>query len=194
MGWRVAALMLLLVYGACQTPADQAPVANPFYPSTKPMVRWWWFATKIKEEDIRHQLQWVKDHHFGGVEICWLYPLYRYQQLYKEKYNRHYPKDTTAQKWLSPEWSRVVAYAKACADSLGLACDFTFGSAWIIAATYMDKHYRTQIFGDSSFHQPLTYAWTYPDTQWVINHLDSKAFRIYAGPMVEALRPALKGK
>ena len=164
-----------------------------YYPSSKPCVRWWWFATEIKQKDIKHQLNWVKEMNFGGVEICWLYPLYRYQKMYAEKYNRHYPIDTSAQKWLSPEWSDMVAYTKSYADSIGLSCDFTFGSAWIIAATYMDKAHSTQIYGDTGFRQALTYSWSYPDTQWVVNHLDSASFRIYAEPMVDALRGALKG-
>lgn len=130
---------------------------------------------------------------FGGVEICWLYPLYRYQKMYAEKYNRHYPVDTSAQKWLSPEWSEMVAYAKSYADSIGISCDFTFGSAWIIAATYTDQAHRTQIYGDTAFRQALTYAWTYPDTQWVVNHLDSNAFKLYAEPFVPALKNALRG-
>ncbi|TSA51859.1 MAG: hypothetical protein D4R43_00150 [Sphingobacteriales bacterium] len=164
-----------------------------YYTSSKPQVRWWWFATEIKKSDIKYQLNWVKQMNFGGVEICWLYPLYRYQKMYADKYNRHYPKDTSAQKWLSPEWSAVVAYAKSYADSIGLSCDFTFGSAWIIAATYIDKAHSTQIYGDTNFRQSLTYSWCYPDTQWVINHLDSEAFRIYAEPMVHALSDALHG-
>ena len=174
---------------------NHAPLTHPvsYYPSSKPCVRWWWFATEIKKPDIKYQLDWVKKMNFGGVEICWLYPLYRYQKMYADKYNRHYPIDTSAQKWLSPEWSEMVAYAKSYADSIGLTCDFTFGSAWIIAATYMDKAHRTQIYGDTSFHQALTYAWTYPDTQWVINHLDSNAFKMYAGPMVNGLKEALHG-
>lgn len=171
------------------------PIAQPvsYYTSSKPCVRWWWFATEIKKPDIKYQLDWVKKMNFGGVEICWLYPLYRYQKMYAEKYNRHYPKDTSAQKWLSTEWAEMVAYTKLYADSIGLSCDFTFGSAWIIAATYMDKAHQTQIYGDTSFHQSLTYSWEYPDTQWVINHLDSEAFKMYAPPMVNGLKDALKG-
>ena len=90
--------------------------ANPFYPTTKPLTRWWWFATDIKKSDIKHQLDWAKKHNFGGVEIAWVYPLYRYQRMYKRSYGRHYPKDTTAAKWLSKEWSDDVVYTKKYAD------------------------------------------------------------------------------
>lgn len=130
---------------------------------------------------------------FGGVEIAWVYPLYRYQSMYAQKYNRHYPIDTTAQKWLSPEWSEMVAYTKSYADSIGLSCDFTFGSAWPVAGSNIDKAHRTMIYGDTTFRQALTFAWTYPDTQWVINHLDSNAFRLFADPVTKALQPAIRG-
>ena len=168
--------------------------ADTFYPSSKPCTRWWWFATEIKKEDIRHQLDWMKKMNFGGVEIAWVYPLYRYQKMYAEKYNRHYPVDTSAQECVSDEWSDVVHYAKSYADSIGMACDFTFGSAWPVAGSNIERPHRTQIYGDSAFQQVLTFAWTYPDTQWVINHLDSIAFNVFAKPVAEALRPALKGK
>lgn len=164
-----------------------------FYPSSKPCTRWWWFATEIKTPDVKSQLDWAKKNNFGGVEIAWVYPLYRYQRMYAKKYNRHYPKDTTAQKWLSLEWSEVVSYTKSYADSIGLTCDFTFGSAWPVAGSNIDKKYTTQIYGDSSFRQLLTFSWVFPDTQLVINHLDSNAFKQFAQPVGSALKEALKG-
>ena len=164
-----------------------------YYPTSKPCTRWWWFATEITKRDIKYQLDWLKEMNFGGVEIAWVYPLYRYQKMYAEKYNRHYPIDTSAQKWLSQEWSEMVTYTKAYADSIGLSCDFTFGSAWPVAGNNIDKAHSTQIYGDPSFRQSLTFAWTYPDTQWVINHLDSNAFNLFANPVGDALQQALKG-
>lgn len=167
--------------------------SDEFYPSSKPGTRWWWFATKIKEKDVKHQLDWAKANNFGGVEIAWVYPLYRYQRMYARSYNRHYPEDTTAQKWLSPEWSEIVAYTKFYADSIGLACDFTFGSAWPVAGSNIGEKYTSKIYGDTSFRQLLTFAWCWPDTQLVINHLDSNAFRTFAEPVGNALAKALKG-
>ncbi|PCJ66459.1 MAG: hypothetical protein COA58_06690 [Bacteroidetes bacterium] len=164
-----------------------------FYPSSKPCTRWWWFATKIKESDVKHQLDWAKKNNFGGVEIAWVYPLYRYQKMYAKKYNRYYPEDTTAQKWLSPAWSDIVAYTKSYADSIGLACDFTFGSAWPVAGSNIDKEHSTQIYGDSSFNQELTFAWSWPTNQKVINHLDKNAFARFSLPIGNALKSALRG-
>ena len=175
-----------------QSTDNQKGLAS-YYPSSKPCTRWWWFATKIKKVDIKHQLDWAKKNNFGGVEIAWVYPLYRYDKMYARAYNRHYPKDTTAQKWLSPEWSKIVGYTKRYADSIGMSCDFTFGSAWPSAGSNIEPKYRTRIYGDSSFQQLLTFAWTYPETQYVINHLDSNAFYQFADPIGNALAEALKG-
>jgi hypothetical protein len=191
----VISTVLLVAIISCNQKSIQAKSSESFayYPSSNPCVRWWWFATEIKEQDIKYQLDWAKKMNFGGVEIAWVYPLYRYQKMYAEKYNRHYPVDTSAQKWLSPEWSTMVAYTKSYADSIGLSCDFTFGSAWPVAGSNIDQSHRTQIYGDPSFSQALTFAWTYPDTQWVINHLDSNAFNLFAKPIGEALHDAMKG-
>ena len=166
---------------------------NPFYPTSKPLTRWWWFATDIKKSDIKHQLDWAKKHNFGGVEIAWVYPLYRYQRMYKRSYGRHYPKDNTAAKWLSKEWSDDVVYTKKYSDSIGLACDFTFGSAWPVAGLNIDKAHSSRIYGDSSHRQLLTFSWAWPDTMYVINHLDKNAFELFSKPIEEALVDALKG-
>lgn len=164
-----------------------------YFANSKPYTRWWWFATKIRKEDLRYQLNWFKQNNFGGVEIAWVYPLYRYQAMYARNYGRHYPIDTTAQKWLSPEWTEVVKYTKDYADSIGLGCDFTFGSAWPVAGSNIDKVHATQIYGDTSFQQLLTFSWEYPENQLVINHLDSNAFYLFAEPVAQALKPALTG-
>ncbi len=164
-----------------------------FYPSSKPCTRWWWFATEIKKPDIKYQLDWAKANNFGGVEVAWVYPLHRYKAFYESFHKRYYPADSSAQKWLSPEWSDVVIYTKKYADSIGLSCDFTFGSAWPVAGSNIDKAHGNQIYGDTSFEQLLTFAWTWPENQRVINHLDSNAFHLFADPVSKALSEALKG-
>jgi len=177
----------------CCEISDTETPQSTIYPTTKPCTRWWWFATEIKKEDIKHQLDWLKKNNFGGVEIAWVYPLYRYQRMYQRSYNRHYPVDTTAQEWLSPEWTEMISYAKSYADSLGLICDFTFGSAWPVAGLDMKKEHTTQVYGDTSFQQLLTFAWSWPDTMSVINHLDKEAFDAFSTPIEAAIKPALKG-
>lgn len=192
-------MLFIASLGFLLTSCSKAPVrsniieASEFYPSSKPCTRWWWFATEIKKPDIKHQLDWAKNNNFGGVEIAWVYPLYRYQRMYARSYNRHYPKDTTAQKWLSQEWSEMVSFTKKYADSIGLACDFTFGSAWPVAGDNIYKELTSKIYGDTSFRQTLTFAWGWPDTLLVIDHLKEEAFQTFAQPVGEALEEALKG-
>ena len=113
--------------------------------------------------------------------------------MYLRNYGRSYPVDTSAQKWLSPEWSEMVAYTKSYADSIGIACDFTFGSAWPVAGHNIDKELTTKVYGDTSFRQTLTFSWAWPDTFLVVDHLDSNAFSEFAKPIGTALKEALKG-
>lgn len=180
-------------FGCTEKSTTETESANPFYPTSKPGTRWWWFASEIKKEDVRHQMDWLKQNNFGAVEIAWVYPLHRYERMYRRMYNRHYPKDTTAQKWLSPEWSSIVEFTKSYADSIGLACDFTFGSAWPVAASNLDKKHIAKIYGNDKFHQTLTFAWSWPDTLSVIDHLQEEAFQTFAEPIADALKGALKG-
>lgn len=193
MNWKKCIHLLLaasaILLFACDTPPQQAD--NYFYQNTLPKTRWWWFATEIKQEDITEQLNWLKANNFGGVEIAWVYPVHRYQRMYKRLYNRHYPVDTTAQEWLSDEWSQVVAFTKIQAESLGLSCDFTFGTAWPVAAKYIPQEEGTKIYGDSSFQQLLTFGWGWPDTAMVIDHLDKNVFEKFASPINKALQPAM---
>lgn len=175
----------------CRDAQSLAP--NPYYQNSKPMARWFWFATEIKELDVKYQLDWAKQNNFGGLEIAWLFPLHRYQFWYQRDFGRHYPIDTSAQKWLSKEWVDIVAYTKRYADTIGMACDFTFGSAWPVAGLNIDKEYGTQIYGDTSFSQLLTFSWAWPENMRVINHLDAKAFQIFAQPFEQAMKQILKG-
>ncbi|MBK9221826.1 MAG: hypothetical protein IPO16_06840 [Saprospiraceae bacterium] len=190
-------LWLFLLPGVLSVQTQTKPTKhippNPFYNSSKPMVRWFWFATKIKEIDVKYQLDWARSNNFGGVEIAWLYPLHRYQEWFARDFNRHYPVDTSAQKWLSKEWTEIVAYTKRYADSIGLACDFTFGSAWPVAGHNIGKDFGTQIYGDTAFSQLLTFSWAWPENMRVINHMDAKAFELFARPIESAMKDVLKG-
>lgn len=189
----LACALLQFVITGCRHSTTSMDEPSRYYVSSKPCARWFWFATEIKKPDIKYQLDWAKQNNFGGVEVIWLYPLYRYQAWFKRDYGRNYPKDTTAQKWLSAEWQDVVNYTKRYADTIGLSCDFGYGSAWPAAGSNIDKEHSTQIYGDTSFRQWLTFAWTWPEKQLVVNHLDSNSFYLFSEPVEEALHDALKG-
>lgn len=146
----------------------------------RPYTRWWWFASEIKKTDIKNQLDWLNENHFGGVEIAFIYPINR---------------DPNAKRvpWLSPEWTELVTYAKQYCDSIGFGCDFTFGTLWPFGGTFVADSNRTKVYGDTAFKQPLRLSWTHPDTGNVIDHLNKGAFDRYAKVMGEALKPAMVG-
>ena len=154
------------------------------YSSSKPMTRWWWFASEIKKEDVASQLDWVKANGFGGVEVAWIYPLNR---MKKDTVNI-----TPRQAWLSREWSDVVEYTKKYGDSLGLSVDFTFGSLWPFGDLQVKPEESTQSFGNPEFRQWITVSWDYPKKGLVLDHLNKKAFEHYASRMGKALEPAMK--
>jgi hypothetical protein len=182
-------LLLILFTGRCTREKENRPGPkdplhfehyNKIYQSAKPYTRWWWFAREIRKKNIRHQLDWIESQGFGGVEIAWIYPVERDPNAARTPY-------------LSEAWSGKVAYAKQYADSLGLGCDFTFGTLWPFGGTFVPGKDAARIYGDTSFRQPLRLSWTHPDTGLVIDHMDKQAFNRYADTMARALQPALEG-
>ena len=161
-------------------PASAGPSPDEFYKTSKPCTRWWWFASEIDETEIESQLDWLRDKGFGGVEIAWIYPPGR-------------DPDAARTAWLSEEWSRVVTHAKQYASSLGLACDFTFGSLWPFGGCFVSDSDRTKVFGDPDFRQKFRLSWEHPEIGNVIDHMDRGALERYARVMGTALRPAIAG-
>jgi hypothetical protein len=177
---------------AAVAPSAKAAETGFVFKSAKPYTRWWWFAQEIKKEDIDAQLQWLKDNNFGGVEIAWVYP--PRPKFWAKLLGRFGPGEAPAAKWLSPEWSQLVAYAKQKADTLGLGCDFTFGSGWPFGDTGVTKDDAVQFYGQPDYEQRIKYlSWESPAEPLVLNHLDRKAFARYAQRMGQALAPALAG-
>jgi len=174
----------------------RAPLPDPYASSSRPYTRWWWFASEIQEADVRAELDWLKANGFGGVEIAWVYPLNierYYARFYSEVEGVDPSRRTPRQEWLSPEWSRIVAYAKRYADEIGLGCDFTFGTAWPFGDTRVGPEDFTRVFGRPDFTQKNLISWESPELGNTIDHLDRGAFRRYAERMGGALRPAMAG-
>jgi len=181
---RILVLILLIssvfiLANACRQSIDSEK-KNGYYPTGKPYIRWWWFARIIEKEDIRDQLDWVREQGFGGVEIAFVYPVNRDPLMPRTP-------------WLSEEWTQMITFTKEYCDSAGLGCDFTFGTLWPFGGTFVLDEDRTKIFGDTAFKQPLRLSWTHPDTGNVLDHLSKKAFIRYAHVMGQAMEPALKG-
>jgi hypothetical protein len=159
--------------------------SSRLYNDSRPWTRWWWFASMIDRASVADNLSWLKNNGFGGVEIAWVYPLNR---MKKDTINY-----TPRQKWLSPAWTEMVVYAKHCADSLGLGCDFTFGSLWPFGDTKVPFREATMNMTDPGWRQEIAASWDYPEKGYVIDHLNRKAFYNYAMRTGNALKPALKG-
>jgi hypothetical protein len=147
------------------------------YPDSRPWTRWWWFNVELRDEDIKSQLDWVKANGFGGVELAFIYPL---------------PGQKRGPDFLSHEWSQKVAYAKRCCESLGLGCDFTFGTLWPFGGTFVSEADASQRF-DGPSPQRLGRSWELPEEGRILNHLDRQAFGRYADKMAGALLEAMKG-
>ena len=178
--------LLLLFFVSCdknqtdKVNKKETILQDLYYRDSAPLIRWWWHASEFKKKDIDHQLNWLKKNGFGGVEIAWIYPVDR---------------DTAHKKikWLGSQWQELTKYTKQKCMELGLSCDFTFGTLWPFGGTFLPDKYATNIYGDTSFRQPLRLSWEHPDTGNVLDHLDSSAFDFYSKYMGNALKPAMDG-
>ena len=173
-------IAVLAALASCETPAPKEATEASLYSNHKPYTRWWWFSSEIDKKDVRDQLIWLKDHEFGGVEIAWVYPMFL-------------KTDTPHPDFLSTEWSEPVAYAKKVADSLGLGCDYTYGTLWPFSDVDLPEGDQTRTYFDSVevARRPLT--WDHPKEARILNHLDKEAFGRYAQKMDKGLAEAYKG-
>ena len=178
-------IKLLILFFLSLNNIAAAQVRDGFYKDSRPRTRWWWFAAEIDKASVADNLIWLKNNGFGGVEIAWVYPLNR---MNKDTVNY-----TPRQEWLSNEWSQMVAYAKKCADSLGLSCDFTFGTLWPFGDSKVPFNEATMNMIDKNWRQEITASWEYPKKGLVIDHLNKKAFYNYGERVGNALKPGLEG-
>lgn len=175
----VAFMTMLAAVGCSPAPAPASSTNEP-YAEGKPYTRWWWFASDISKEDVRYQLEWLKEQGFGGVEIAWVYPM-------------EGNPDTPRTAWLSEEWAEPVNYAKQVADELGLGCDFTYGTLWPFSSYTLPEKYWTRSYYNAEGEADRTITWEHPRMAHIINHLDREAFRLYAEEMNAGLKDAFKG-
>ena len=173
-------LLSLGIFSCTTTERPKDTSEKTIYADGKPYTRWWWFASEIDTADVKYQLEWLKQQNFGGVEIAWIYPMHG---------------DSTTKRfgWLSPEWAKTVAYAKRCADSLGLGCDYTYGTLWPFSDPDLPEADGSRSFYDSISPLDRTITWEHPRKARILNHLDREAFGRYAQKMNKGLNEAYKG-
>ena len=173
---------LLCLATACHNNKQEEEILaqDSLYTNHKPYTRWWWFAAELDTNDIRDQLVWLRDHEFGGVEIAWIYPMFGDSATPKPSF-------------LSEEWSAYVAFAKRTADSLGLGCDFTYGTLWPFSDVNLPDGDQTRNFFDSVEIAKRTITWDHPKVARILNHLSKEAFLRYASKMNRGLQAAYQG-
>jgi len=178
-------VILVLIPWLLLSASGLLPAQLSFSLPSKPYTRYWWFASTIKEEDVRYNLDWLKANGFGGVELAWVYPL-----------NRFNPEDTTytpRQEWLSPEWTQIVDFTIKYADSIGLGCDLTFGTLWPFGDTYVPFEQATQRYGDPEWRQQIKLSWQHPKVGYVVDHLTPAHYLPYFERMLDAFpRPGVR--
>ncbi len=176
---RISIILLVLILAlTSQMKSAENAIQNPLELTSKPYTRYWWFASKIKEDDVRYNLDWLKVNGFGGVEVAWVYPLNRF--------NKNDTSYTPRQEWLSPEWNKIVEFTIKYADSIGLGCDLTFGTLWPFGDTYVPFEQATQKFGDPQWRQEISRSWQHPKVGFVIDHLTPKNYLPYFNRLLSA--------
>jgi hypothetical protein len=151
-----------------------------YFKTNKPYTRWWWFSGEIPEVDIKFQLDWLKENNFGGVEIAFVYPL---------------AGSKPGPQFLDTEFSSLVAFAKQYAESIGLGCDFTFGTLWPFCGTFISETDSSKTWQGPSL-QRVTDTWEKAYTiepARVLDHLSKDALLHYAEKIGTGLKKALSG-
>jgi len=144
----------------------------------KPFARYWWFASEIRKEDVRYNLNWLKENGFGGVELAWVYPLNAMDAALDSTY-------TPRQQWLSPEWQEIVRYAMRYADSTGLACDLTMGTLWPFGDSGVSYEQASQTYAKEE-RQTISRSWEYPETGYVVDHMLPENYMDYFNRMLDS--------
>ncbi len=150
--------------------------------SSKPYARYWWFASEMNREDIRFNLDWLKENGFGGVELAWVYPLNSKNINLDSRY-------TPRQEWLSQQWQEIVEFTILYADSIGLACDLTMGTLWPFGDSHVTYDQASQRFGEDE-RQVITRSWEYPQKGYVIDHINPNHYILYFNRMLDSFPQA----
>ncbi|CAH6418177.1 Alpha-L-rhamnosidase [uncultured virus] len=150
---------------------------NDIFINSKPYVRWWWLNGPFKIKDIKDQLQWIRKNGFGGVEIAFIVPFWNATIIYPERIT-----------WLSRQFTDILTKTKNCAETLGLRCDFTFGSVWPFGGSFLAEEDRAQTFSGPS-SKLITASWGSgasrgPNKEYVLNHLSKSAVENYFRKMI----------
>ena len=156
------------------------PTAYPGNESSRPYTRWWWLDGPFRKEDISYQLDWLDANGFGGVELAWIDPTWQSRRSGQPR-----------PAWLSDELAELIGYTKRYADSLGLGCDFTFGSGSPFGGSQVSPEDAMRTL-DGPSSQRLGGSWE-DGPRPTVDHLSEDALRRYAAPLITQFERGLVG-
>ena len=156
------------------------PTEYPGNESSRPYTRWWWLDGPFRREDIVYQLDWLNANGFGGVELAWIDPTWLSRRT-----------DAPRPAWLSDELAELIGFTKRYADSLGLGCDFTFGSGSPFGGSQVRPEDAAQTLDGPSV-QRLGGSWEVAPRP-IVDHLSEAALRRYAEPLITQFERGLIG-
>jgi len=97
---------------------------------SRPHTRWWWMGNALRKEDIRWQLDQMREQGIGGVEQITMDPVYT-------RGNHAY---------LSPEYFELLRFAVAEAAKRDLSFSINFGGpGWIWGGDWVPKEDQSQV-------------------------------------------------
>lgn len=143
----------------------------------KPYTRWWWFSGAIDQDVLIHQLEWLKNQGFGGIEIAWVYPL---QTTKEEK----------VEQFLSEGWSQLVIFVENACKERDLGCDFTFGTLWPFGGSFIPEKYASKTYHGLS-QQRLHKSWEVPYEEspgLILDHINREALVFYSQRIADGLK------
>ena len=100
----------------------------------RPFVRWWWNGDKVEAEELKRELNLLKDAGIGGVEI---------NPVEFPSYCDSAGKESLI--WLSEEWIDMLQVTFDEAERLGMTCDLIVGSGWPFGAEFLEGDERAQV-------------------------------------------------
>ena len=121
--------VFVILHNSC---SDRAPVLYDNFRNppaeARPFVRWWWNGDCVEEDEIKRELDVLKNAGIGGVEINPIRMPVRADSL-----------DVKSLTWLSPEWNRMVKIASERAKKNGMRTDLIVGSGWPFGGEFLKE-------------------------------------------------------